>query len=227
MTRLYLLLKFFIIISSSLLADLKDINQSVVKILSFDNGGNKYKATGFNICKRGLIITNAHVLKYSKRILVIDHKLNQLPFVNIIATEKKPDLAIIKIINKTNIPAINFLTSAILKEGDPAYFVDKSKKIYGRLIDVERRNRFYISNHVNYGHSGSPLFNERNQLVGVIFAKRVLHFKRYGKIDMGGYAIPSKELVNFINKNVLSNNNFYLNSIKTIDVVTVSSVNRT
>ena len=208
MTRLYLLLKFLIVFSTSLLADLKDINQSVVKILSFDNNGKKYRATGFNICKHGLIITNAHVLKYSKRILVIDHKLNQLPFVNIIAIQKNPDLAIIKIINKTNIPAINFLTSAILEEGDPTYFIDKSKKIYGKLIDVERKNGFYISNHITYGHSGSPLFNERDQLVGVIFAKRVLHFKRYGKVDMGGYAIPSKELVNFINKNVFSNDNF-------------------
>ena len=223
MTKHYFLLNLLIIFSTGLFSNLKDLNLSLVKILSFDNSGNKLRATGFNICKEGLIITNAHVLKYSKKILVIDHNLNELPFISIIAKQKNPDLAIIKVINKSKIPPIDFLTFGILEEGDLAYFLDKAKKIYGKLVDVERDNGFYISNDIDYGHSGSPLFNKQNQLVGVVFAKRVLHFKKYGKVDMGGYAIPSRELVNFIRKNISLSSTLKSNDEKEINILVASS----
>ena len=198
----YLLLKLLILTSTVLLADFKELNLSLVKIFSYDKNGNRYRATGFNICKSGLIITNAHVLKHSKKFSIIDYNNNVLPFINIVAVQRRFDLAIINVTNKSNIPSINLSTVSTLNEGDATYFLNKTKKIYGKLINMDKQNGFYVSNDIDHGNSGSPLFNNKNRLVGVVFAKRVLHFQRYGKIDMGGYAIPANELVKFIDKNV-------------------------
>lgn len=137
--------------------------QATVLITVFGGGGS-----GFFISPNE-IITNHHVVLDTKTVL-IKKSNGAMCFADVIFTQTKPDLALLKTdCEGKPIPLAESVKAgqSILTMGDPMYrefFV--SKGIVGLVEDNEISHDAVIDN----GMSGGPVVNLNGQLVGVTYA---------------------------------------------------------
>jgi S1-C subfamily serine protease len=163
--------------------------------------------TGFALNSEGFIVTNYHVVGDSKKITVIgvNGDFNTKHDANVIITDKKNDLAIIKVsTNLGNIPyKIKSQNSDVATEvyalGFPlrASMGDELKFTKG---DISAKSGFQgdITSYqhtiaVQPGNSGGPMFDVDGYLVGVINAKHI-------GAENVSYSIKSKYLLNLIDE---------------------------
>ncbi|MCQ2559537.1 MAG: serine protease [Clostridia bacterium] len=151
--------------------------QAVVEIEVTRQDGEQVKGTGFNIAAEGQIITNYHVLKNARKVLVSfpDHKLY-----NGINWNGDPDydLALIKL-NSSDLPYVP-TCQALPNPGEKVIIV--GNPLYLKQIAVEGTvgPSYQIADHtgetmsiyasIYQGNSGSPVYNSQGQVVAIIFA---------------------------------------------------------
>ena len=197
-----------ILFPTLLFASFEQVNQSIVKISNQEKSNRVQTGTGFLVGDDGIVITNHHVINNFKRLMVVDFKGVILPFEEVIGYDRSRDLAILKVRNVSKQTALRIPDSTKLKKGERAIIVrqegrGKARLVDGKLVGLERNDRLYLSNAIDFGFSGSPVFNEDYELVGVVFAKRTISIAGYGKTrtsDMGGYAVNIESLKKFIEK---------------------------
>ncbi len=140
-----------------------------------------FRATGFLIDGKGYIVTNAHVVKQAKNLVVENASGTQFTAV---AVYKNPvtDLAILKI-EDSNFKKINNLPYSFSKEGadlaeqiftlgypreDIVYnegYLSATSGYYGDTT------AYQISIAVNPGNSGGPVVNKNGVVIGIISSK--------------------------------------------------------
>ena len=178
---------------------------------------SKGYGTGFLVQKNGYILTNYHVVKNANKIKVIDKNKNLEYQAIITAKDISNDLALLKITDpkyNTNQYHIPFMYSrSSLKLGDevfclgypdPTNLGTNIKFVDGKISALsgfkDNLANFQITAPVYPGNSGSPVFNNKGELVGVIVAG-------YTEGDNVNYAIK-KNIVEIF----LSENNIYFDS---------------
>ncbi len=149
---------------------------------------DKSIGTGFFIDENGYILTNHHVIadqvdpKYKGYAAVYvttrDDPDTEIP-AQVIGYDKVFDIALLKIQRKNTKPLI-LGRSDDIKVGDKIYTIGNpigikytvtSGIISNKEIDFFQLGRaFQVDAAVNPGNSGGPLFDERGQVIGVIFA---------------------------------------------------------
>lgn len=166
------------------------LQEAVFMVRTADSQG-----TGFNIQRNGLVITNFHVVRSSGKIFVktpqgITYKGT------LVATNKDWDLALIKIEGQ-NLPVVPLghqepaAGERVVIIGDPLGFpqviiegtVKGKTTLSGWAMQVLR-----IHGNIHPGNSGSPVFNTKGQVVGVVFATISTGYKKESPDD--GLAIP-------------------------------------
>lgn len=142
---------------------------AVVSIQSQRGSGS-----GSIIDAKGLILTNAHVVRGATTVNVILSDKRQFRGV-VIASTRNPDLAVIKLEGVTeSLPTIQIATSSDIQVGQRAFAIGNP---FGRFagtlttgiisrIDLERK-LLQTDAALNPGNSGGPLLNGRGELVGV------------------------------------------------------------
>lgn len=154
-------------------AALSSLQQAVVVIES--NNGN---GSGFNIRSEGLIVTNAHVVDGGGILTVT---FNQKAGGQIF-TARDPilvpgvDLALIPL-EGSDLPAVKLATEPV-QEGEDVIFIGNplgydwtiSEGHIMANVNVDGKQAIYFQGPVHPGSSGSPLFNDRSEVVGVVFA---------------------------------------------------------
>ena len=135
--------------------------------------------TGFIISKEGLIITNNHVIANSDIINVQLSSGDKKYEAEVVGSDKKTDIALIKIKAPFSLPTAHLGTSSDLKVGEwVAAFGNPfghthsmSKGIVsaiGRKIDEINRLPFIQTDaSINPGNSGGPLVNVNGEVIGV------------------------------------------------------------
>lgn len=137
--------------------------------------------TGFSVSQKGIICTNYHVIKGAKKIhVIINGKKEEA---RLLLADEKNDLALIKITNEKlitkKIPFIvNYNNPQI---GDNIFVLGfPSSNILGRSIKLtngvissikglnDDKSTIQISAPIQPGNSGSPLFNEKGIIIGII-----------------------------------------------------------
>ena len=143
----------------------------------------RFNGTGFLIDSKGLMITNAHVVKNSKNIYVQNNKGVQFKAI-VLRTDVKRDVAIIKIMDE-NFKPFASLPYGIRKSGSEiaeSIFTlgyPRDEIVYGEGY-LSAKTGFngdtlscQISVDANPGNSGGPVFNKNGEVIGILSAKEL------------------------------------------------------
>ena len=160
----------------------------------------KVQALGSGVivdAKRGLVLTNNHVIEHADQITVTLHDGRQLD-AKIVGSDPETDVAVIKIPPK-NLTAIKIANSDNLKVGDFVVAIGNpfglGQTVTSGIVSALGRSGLGIEGYENFiqtdasinpGNSGGALVNLRGELVGINTAI----FSRSGGNIGIGFAIP-------------------------------------
>lgn len=169
--------------SAESLPDLvRRVKPSVVSVLTYDARNEPLiSGTGFFI-RPGEVVTNMHVIKNAHRVEIhtLDGKGRTYPVAGAFAVDDEADLALLSV----DLPAdrsrpLN-LTNSLPDEGEPVFVIGNPLRLEGSVSDgivsaireVPDLGRIIqITAPVSHGNSGSPLFNMRGQVIGIVTVK--------------------------------------------------------
>jgi serine protease Do len=163
--------------------------------------------SGFIIDTAGIVVTNNHVIADADEITVILNDGTRLK-AELLGTDKKVDLALLKVKTERPLRAVKFGDSDKLRLGEWVVAIGNPFSLGGTVTAgiVSARNRDinsgpydnYIQTDaaINRGNSGGPLFNLDGEVIGVNTA---IISPSGGSIGIG-FAVPSKAAVAVIDQ---------------------------
>jgi serine protease Do len=134
--------------------------------------------SGFIIDPSGIIVTNEHVIRDGDDIRVILKDGTKLK-AKLIGKDSKSDIAVLKVNAPKPLPAVAFGDSEKAEEGDWVIAIGNPFGLGGsvtagiisarhRNISTNAYNDFIQTDaSINFGNSGSPLFNMQGEVIGV------------------------------------------------------------
>ena len=177
--------------------EIRDAQKTIVRIKS-----NTREGTGFNISPDGLIITNYHVVKDAPSVTITFSNGKMFSAKEWTSSPEK-DLAFIKIKGK-DLPALRFEEDNPAAVGDMVTIIGNPLGFQrvvtqGEVISISSMVKgidvpvLTIKGTIHPGSSGSPVINDNNRVVGVIFATLTPENSE-NKEDINGLAIPVYEI---------------------------------
>ena len=133
--------------------------------------------SGFAISADGYFVTNNHVVENATKVTVVFDNGDEKP-ATIVGTDKKTDLAVVKVDGLTDIPFVTFASDEA-RVGDWVVAVGNPFGLGGTVTAgiVSARGRdiggsaygdfLQIDAAINVGNSGGPAFNLKGEVVGV------------------------------------------------------------
>ena len=164
--------------------------------------------SGFIIDKKGIVVTNNHVIQGAEDIIV---KVNgkQEYKAKVIGADPYADLAVLEIISDKKFIPVNFGNSDKMRVGDWVVAIGNPFGFGGTVTSgiVSARNRdigltryddfIQTDASINVGNSGGPLFNLEGEVIGINTA--IIAPGSSGSIGIG-FAIPSNAAIIVINQ---------------------------
>src|SRR6266702_3608947 len=163
--------------------------------------------SGFIIDAAGIVVTNNHVIADADEITVILNDGSRIK-AELIGTDKKIDIALLRIKPDRPLKAVKFGDSEKLRLGEWVIAIGNPFSLGGTVTAgiVSARNRdinsgpydSYIQTDaaINRGNSGGPLFNLDGEVIGV---NTLIISPSGGSIGIG-FAVPSKTVVGVVDQ---------------------------
>jgi S1-C subfamily serine protease len=179
---LVLLLTSAVRAQESLPALVKRVKPAVVAIATFDaNGEAVMTGSGFFL-RTGQVVTNLHVIRGSVRaeIKTLDGKGKVFPVNGVLAVDEEGDLALLSVDMPPQPARTTELATELPEEGETIFVIGNPLKLEGSVSDgivsavreVPNSYRIIqITAPISHGNSGSPVFNLRGQVLGVVTVK--------------------------------------------------------
>ena len=158
------------------------VKPSVVSVLTYDAKGEPLiSGSGFFV-RAGEVVTNMHVIKGAHRVEIhtIEGKGRTYPVTGVLAVDDEADLALLK----ADLPADRShalpLTTTLPDEGEQVFVIGNPLRLEGSVSDgivsavreVPDLGRIIqVTAPVSHGNSGSPLFNMRGEVIGIVTVK--------------------------------------------------------
>ncbi|MGM8213652.1 S1C family serine protease [Virgibacillus sp. W0430] len=177
----------FLMTSAKLSAqeDIQTYKKAVVVIEADDS-----KGTGFSISEKGLIITNNHVVEGEETVTVAFPE-NGLFTGEVIETYPEIDLAVVKTEGET-LPYLQLSDDPSFDQGDAIYFIGNPLKFQGianegtiigpTMLRNWNKEVYMLDAPVYRGNSGSPVINQSEEVIGVVFATKEDHL--HGRVGL-------------------------------------------
>ncbi len=189
--------------------------QSSMKIES-KKSGNSISATGsgFVIDKRGIIATNAHVVENSNRLqIIIKNEIGENVYdAKVLLKDEINDVALIKITdsNFTSFNELPYMLSERAEIGENVFTIGfplnsimgnnfkVNNGIISSITGISDDVRYYqISVPLQPGNSGSPIFNESGDVIGIASSR--LNSKAVGTLVQNvNYAIKTTYILSLV-----------------------------
>jgi len=160
----------------------KRVKPSVVAIATYDaNGEALMTGSGFFL-RPGQVVTNLHVVRGATRgeIKTLDGKGKVYPIAGAIAVDEEGDLALLSVDMPAAPARSSELATELPDEGEGIFVIGNPLKLEGSVSDgivsavreVPNSYRIIqITAPISHGNSGSPVFNLRGQVLGVVTVK--------------------------------------------------------
>jgi serine protease Do len=169
--------------AQSILPDLvRRVKPSVVAIATYDSTNEALMTGSGFFTGPGAVVTNLHVVRGASRIEVktLDGKGRVYPVIGTLAVDEEGDLALLSVdMPRERVHAIE-LATALPDEGEPIFVIGNPLKLEGSVSDgivsaireVPNVGQvIQITAPISHGNSGSPVFNMRGQVLGVVTIK--------------------------------------------------------
>jgi S1-C subfamily serine protease len=158
------------------------VKPSVVSVLTYDAKDEPLiSGSGFFI-RPGEVVTNLHVISGARRVEIhtLEGKGRTYPVTGALAIDDEADLAILKIDLPIERSRPLTLSTSLPDDGEQIFLIGNPLRLEGSVSngivsavrevpDVGRV--IQITAPVSHGNSGSPLFNMRGQVIGIVTVK--------------------------------------------------------
>ncbi|HET6975078.1 MAG TPA: trypsin-like peptidase domain-containing protein [Pyrinomonadaceae bacterium] len=166
----------------SLPALVKRVKPAVVAIATYDASGEALMTGSGFFLRPGQVVTNLHVIRGAAKaeIKTLDGKGKVFPVSGTLAIDEEGDLALLSVETPTERPRSTELASELPDEGEPIFVIGNPLKLEGSVSDgivsavreVPNSYRIIqITAPISHGNSGSPVFNWKGQVLGVVTIK--------------------------------------------------------
>jgi tetratricopeptide (TPR) repeat protein len=166
----------------SLPALVKRVKPAVVAIATYDSNGEAVMTGSGFFLRPGQVVTNLHVVRGAVRaeIKTLDGKGKVFPVNGVLAVDEEGDLVLLSVEMPLERARISELASELPDEGEPIFVIGNPLKLEGSVSDgivsavreVPNSYRIIqITAPISHGNSGSPVFNLRGQVLGVVTIK--------------------------------------------------------
>jgi TolA-binding protein len=161
---------------------IRRVKPSVVSIITYDaKGGALMTGSGFFV-RPGEVVTNLHVIEGARKaeIRTLDGKGRTYPVTGALALDEEGDLALLSV----DLPLDRIrpleLSNASPEEGESVFVIGNPLRLEGSVSDgivsavreVPNLGKIVQTTApISHGNSGSPLFNMKGQVIGVITIK--------------------------------------------------------
>lgn len=160
----------------------KRVKPAVVAIATYDASGEGVMTGSGFFLGPGQVVTNLHVVRGAARaeIKTLDGKGKMFPVNGTLAVDEEGDLALLSVDMPLERARISDLASELPDEGEPIFVIGNPLKLEGSVSDgivsavreVPNSYRIIqITAPISHGNSGSPVFNLRGQVLGVVTVK--------------------------------------------------------
>jgi serine protease Do len=145
----------------------RSANPSVVTIRA-----GRASGSGSIVSTDGLVITNDHVVRGSNGQVRVITSSGQQYTGTVIATDRRNDLALIKLQTSDRLPAIRIANASNILVGQRVFalgspFGQSGTLTTGILSRIGRDGNLQTDASLNPGNSGGPLLNSRGEMIGV------------------------------------------------------------
>lgn len=158
------------------------VKPSVVSVLTYDAKGEPLiSGSGFFV-RAGEVVTNMHVIKGAHRVEIhtLEGKGRTYPVAGALAIDDEADLALLKVDLPADRSRALTMTTAVPDEGEQIFVIGNPLRLEGSVSDgivsavreVPVLGRIIqVTAPVSHGNSGSPLFNMRGEVIGIVTVK--------------------------------------------------------
>lgn len=160
----------------------KRVKPTVVAIATYDSSGEALMTGSGFFLRPGQVVTNLHVVRGAARaeIKTLDGKGKVYPVTGALAVDEEGDLALLNVEMPLERARTSELASELPDEGETIFVIGNPLKLEGSVTDgivsavreVPNSYRIIqITAPISHGNSGSPVFNLRGQVLGVVTVK--------------------------------------------------------
>jgi hypothetical protein len=158
------------------------VKPSVVSVLTYDAKDEPLiSGTGFFV-RPGEVVTNMHVIKGAHRVEIhtLEGKGRTYPVAGALTVDDEADLALLKVDLPLDRSKPLTMTTSLPDEGEQVFVIGNPLRLEGSVSDgivsaireVPDLGRIIqITAPVSHGNSGSPLFNMRGEVIGIVTVK--------------------------------------------------------
>lgn len=178
----------------------KKIRPSIVVVTQEGREGKTVgTGTGFVISENGLIATCAHVIGESRLIKVRFDDGNEYKVEQIFASDRKLDLAILKI-NAKDLKPLQVESTQISEQGSEVIAMGNPQGLEFSIVrgiisgirEIDNQSLIQIAIPIEPGNSGGPLLNDKGNVCGILNMKSAI-------TENLGFAIPIENLIRIKN----------------------------
>ena len=158
------------------------VKPSVVAIATYDAQGESLMTGSGFFVRPGQVVTNLHVIRGAQRteVKTLDGKGKVFPVAGLLAADEEGDLALLSVDMPPDRPRASELARVLPDEGEQIVVIGNPLKLEGSVTDgivsavreVPNVGKIIqITAPISHGNSGSPVFNMKGEVVGVVTVK--------------------------------------------------------
>jgi len=160
----------------------KRVKPAVVAIATYDADGEPVMTGSGFFLRPGEVVTNLHVIRGAKRceVKTLDGKGKVFPVAGTLAIDEEGDLALLSVEMPRERPRASEIAETLPDEGESIFVIGNPLKLEGSVTDgivsavreVPNVGKIIqITAPISHGNSGSPVFNLKGQVIGVVTVK--------------------------------------------------------
>ena len=158
------------------------VKPAIVAIVTYDAKDVALTTGSGFFLRPGQVVTNLHVIRGARRceVKTLDGKGRVYPVAGLLAVDEEGDLALLSVELPSNRARSTELATLLPEEGEKIFVIGNPLKLEGSVSDGivsavrELPNIgkiIQITAPISHGNSGSPVFNLKGQVVGVVTIK--------------------------------------------------------